>query len=53
MARPFRSDCRVVTDLLLDTQRFTELVGEGAHGPMHLDAERFEFMAYLFQLHGE
>lgn len=53
VTRPFRSDRRVVTDLLLDTQRFTELVGEGAHGPVGLDAERFEFLAYLFQFQAE
>lgn len=53
MTRPFRSDCRVVTDLLLDTQRFAELVGEGAHGPVCLDAGRFELLAYLGQLKPE
>lgn len=53
MARPFRCDCRVVTDLLLDTQRFAELMGEGAYGPIGFDAERFELLAYLGQLQPE
>ena len=47
VASPFLFDVRVLTNLLLNPQGLAVFVGGGQHGPMGIDAERFQFRADL------